>query len=135
MRRAAALIVVAALAVTACGQEAPDLFLVKRSGRDRNANLTMVVNDDGTLTCNGRRHALPAKTLLAARALTRDLGNSAKLALDLPPRPGSVLSYRVRMQAGTIAFADTSRPLPAPLARLEQFTTEVSENVCGISRA
>jgi hypothetical protein len=134
MRRAAALAAGAALAVCACGQEAPDLFQVKRSGRDRNANVTMVVNDDGTVTCNGRQHELPAKSLLAARALTREMGDSAKLALDLPPRPGSVLSYRVRMQAGTISFADTSRPLPVALSRLEQFTTDVSENVCGLSR-
>jgi hypothetical protein len=133
MRRLA-VTVAAALVLAACGQEAPDLFVVKRSGQDRNANLTMVVNDDGSVTCNGRQHELPAKSLLAARALTRDMGDSAKLALDLPPRPGSVLSYRVRMQAGTIAFADTSRPLPPVLFRLQQFTKDVSEDVCGLNR-
>ncbi|HEY7076782.1 MAG TPA: hypothetical protein VH418_15500 [Solirubrobacteraceae bacterium] len=131
MRRAAVAAVVLALA--ACGEEAPDLFVVKRSGEGRNAKLTMVVSDDGTVTCNGRQHELPAKSLLQARGLTRDMGDSAKLALDLPARPGSVLSYQVRMQAGTIAFADTSRPIPVPLIRLEQFTADVSENVCGLS--
>jgi hypothetical protein len=124
----------AAGALAACGQEAPDLFQVMRSGQGRNAKLNMVVNDAGTVTCNGRSHDLPAKSLLDARALTRDMGNSAKLALDLPPRPGSVLSYRVRMQAGTISFADNSRHLPLPLIRLEQFTKDVSEGVCGIKR-
>jgi hypothetical protein len=108
--------------------------VVNRSGHDRNAKLAMVVNDDGTVTCNGRQHELPAKNLLEARALTRDMGNSAKLALDLPPRPGTVLSYRVRMQAGTIAFSDTSRPLPPVLFRLQAFTKDVSEDVCGLSR-
>jgi hypothetical protein len=116
------------------GQEAPDLFVVNRSGQGRNAKLTMVVSDDGNVTCNGRSHELPAKSLLQARALTRDMGDSAKLALDLPARPGSVLAYKVRLQAGTIAFADTSRPLPAALTRLEQFTKDVSEDVCGLSR-
>jgi hypothetical protein len=125
---------IAAVVLAACGEEAPDLFVVKRSGSGRNANLTMVVNDSGSVTCNGRSHELPAKSLLTARALTRDLGKPAKLALDLPPRPGSVLSYRVRMQAGTISFADNSRPLPLPLIRLQQFTKDVSEGVCGLSR-
>jgi hypothetical protein len=123
-----------ALVLAACGQQAPDLFVVNRSGQGRNAKLTMVVSDDGTVTCNGRSHELPAKSLLQARALNRDMGDSAKLALDLPPRRGSVLAYKVRLQAGTIAFADTSRPLPRPLTRLEQFTKDVSEGVCGLNR-
>jgi hypothetical protein len=122
------------LLLAACGQQAPDLFVVNRSGQGRNAKLTMVVSDDGTVTCNGRSHELPAKSLLQARALVREMGASAKLALDLPPRPGSVLAYKVRMQAGTIVFADTSRPIPTPLIRLEQFTKDVSEDVCGLSR-
>jgi hypothetical protein len=125
---------IALVVLAGCGQEAPDLFVVNRSGEGRNAKLTMVVSDDGTVTCNGRSHELPAKSLLQARALTRDMGDSAKLALDLPARPGSVLAYKVRMQAGTIAFADTSRPIPIPLIRLEQFTKDVSEGVCGLSR-
>ena len=133
MRRLLA-VALAALALAACGQEAPDLFQVVRNGQGRNAHLSMVVNDDGTVTCNGRSHELPAKSLLTARALTRDMGDSAKLALDLPAQPGSVLNYRVRLQAGTIQFADTSKRLPLPLIRLEQFTKDVSEGVCGIKR-
>jgi hypothetical protein len=133
VRRAAALAVAAAL-LAGCGAESPDLFQVQRTGQGRNAKLNMVVNDGGTVTCNGRSHELPAKSLLQARALMRDMGASAKLALDLPPRPGSVLAYKVRMQAGTIVFADTSRPIPTPLIRLEQFTKDVSEDVCGLNR-
>jgi len=45
-----------------------------------------------------------------------------------------VLSYKVRMQAGTLAFSDTSRPLPAAFAQLELFTKDVSENICGLRR-
>jgi hypothetical protein len=134
VRLLVALAVAAGALAAGCGQEAPDLFQVMRSGQGRNAKLNMVVNDDGSVTCNGRSHQLPAKSLLMARALTRDMGNSAKLALDLPPGPGSVLAYHVRMQAGTISFADTSKHLPLPLIRLEQFTKDVSEGVCGLSR-
>jgi hypothetical protein len=127
-------VLVLALAPAACGAPAADLFVVHRTGTDRNARLTMLVSDDGVVTCNGRRHDISSQQLLDARALARDLGTQAKLNLTLPPRPGSVLAYRVRLESGTVAFADTSRPLPRAFARLEQFTKDVSEDVCRIGR-
>jgi hypothetical protein len=124
-----------AAAPAGCGAPAGDLFVVKRSGSDRNANLTLLVSDDGTVTCNGgKRQPIPNDRLLDARALTRDLSEQAVLHLVLPSRPGSVLSYRVRMQAGTVAFSDTSRPLPRAFTQLELFTKDVSEGVCGLHR-
>jgi hypothetical protein len=128
-------VVALALALGGCGSPAGDLFVVKRSGSDRNANLTLLVSDDGTVTCNGgKRQPIPNHRLLDARSLTRDLSEQAVLHLVLPPRPGSVLSYRVRMQAGTVAFSDTSRPLPRAFTRLELFTKDISEGVCGLRR-
>jgi hypothetical protein len=129
-----AVLACAAILLSGCGAPAADLFVVHRSGSDRNARLTMLVEDDGVVTCNGKQHQISSQQLLDARALTRDLGDQAKLNLALPARPGAVLSYRVRLQAGTVAFADTSRPLPSTFARLEQFTADVSENVCKLSR-
>jgi hypothetical protein len=120
--------------LSACGSPSADLFLVHRSGTDRNANLTMLVADDGSVTCNGRQHPLPAKELLAARELARELGDQAQLDLALPARPGSVLRYHVQVQQGTVSFADTSRPLPGDFTRLEQFTKDVAEGICGIGR-
>ena len=133
MRRAA-LAVLAALLCAGCGAPPADLFVVKRSGADRNANLTLLVADDGSVTCNGKPHEIPGKTLLQARELTRDLSKQAELNLALPPGPHPVLSYTVRRQAGTIAFADTSRPLPRSFTELTAFTKDVSEDVCGINR-
>ena len=132
MSRAALLVLCAALA--GCGSPAPDLFEVRRSGSDRNANLTLLVSDDGTVTCNGRKHPISGDLLLDARALARDLSPQAELNLELPPGPDPVLSYRARLAAGTIAFADTSRPLPRSFTELTVFTDDVSEDVCGISR-
>jgi hypothetical protein len=124
-----------ALALAGCGSPAGDLFIVKRSGADRNANLTLLVSDDGTVTCNGgKRQPIPNERLLDARRLTRELSEQAVLHLVLPARPGSVLSYNVRMQAGTVAFSDTSRPLPRAFTELELFTKDISEDVCGLRR-
>ncbi len=124
----------AALLLAGCGAPAADLFVVKRTGADANANLTLLVSDDGSVTCNGKRHEVPGDTLLEARELTRDLSPQAELNLELPPGPKSVLSYNVRMQAGTIVFSDTSRPLPGSFAKLTVFTKHVSEDVCGLKR-
>jgi hypothetical protein len=122
------------LLATGCGASAADLFLVERSGADRNANLTLLVSDDGQVTCNGRKHMLDGEQLLEARELARNLSQQAELNLALPPGPKPVLSYRVRLEAGTVAFADTSRPLPRSFSELTAFTSTIANDVCGISR-
>jgi hypothetical protein len=128
------LLVVAAAAPAGCGAEAPDLFEVQRSGPDRPANLTMVVSDGGNVTCNGKQHPLDADHLLQARELARELDDQAELGLELPPGPRANLSYRVRLEAGTVAFSDTSRGSPRSFYELAAFTKDVSERVCGIRR-
>jgi hypothetical protein len=132
VRRAAA--AVALLLLTGCGTASPDLFEVRRSGEDRAANLALVVSDGGTVTCNGQEHALDADRLLTARELARELAEQAELGIELPPGPGAVLSYRVRMEAGTVSFSDTSRGNPRAFLRLAAFTKDVAERVCGIVR-
>jgi hypothetical protein len=132
VRRAAA--AVALLLLTGCGTASPDLFEVRRSGEDRAANLTLVVSDGGQVTCNGQEHALDADRLLTARELARELSEQAELGIELPPGPGAVLSYRVRMEAGRVSFSDTSRGNPRAFLRLAAFTKDVAERVCGIVR-
>ena len=132
--RAALAALAAAVALAGCGTAAPDLFEVRRSGPDRNANLTMVVSDGGSVTCNGESFDLGAERLLQARELTRQLSDQAELGLELPPGPGANLSYRVRLEAGTVAFSDTSRGQPRSFQELAAFTKDVAERVCGIIR-
>ncbi len=129
--------VVAALAVAAaagCGTPSPDLFEVRRTGADPNANVTMVVNDGGSVTCNGAEHPLDSDRLLRAREVERELQPQAELNLELPRGPGSQLSYRVRLESGTIAFSDTSRGNPRSFLALAAFTKDVTERVCGLER-
>jgi hypothetical protein len=132
VRRAAAGL--AALLLAGCGTASPDLFEVRRSGEDRAANLTLVVNDGGRVTCNGEEHPLDAERLLTARELSRELEQPAELGIELPPGPGAVLSYRVRLETGTVSFSDTSRGNPPVFQRVAGFTKDVAERVCGIVR-
>ena len=132
MRRLLLLLTVAAL--VGCGSPPPDLFLVTRTGPDPAANLTMLVSDGGSVTCNGKQHELDAKHLLQARQLARDLSKQAELRLELPPGPKSNLSYKVKLESGTVAFSDTSQGNPPAFFRLAAFTKDVSEQVCGIVR-
>jgi hypothetical protein len=132
LRRTAFVVALAALA--GCGSRPADLFLVERSGPDPNANVTVVVSDGGSVTCNGEEHPLDADRLLRARELTRQVAEQAELGLELPPGPGANLSYKVRMEAGSVAFSDTSRGNPQSFLLLAAFTKDVTERVCGLER-
>ena len=134
MRRLSAAVLAIALAAAGCGTPPPDLFEVERTGEDRNANVDVVVNDGGKVSCNGEEHPLEAGMLLRARQLLRDLQPQAELHLELPPGPQAQLRYTARMEAGTVAFSDTSRDNPEPFLALAAFTKDVTEDVCGLER-
>jgi len=124
----------AAIVLAGCGTPPPDLFSVERTGTDRNANVDLVVSDGGSVTCDGEEHPLDADRLLTARQLVRDLSPQAELGIELPPGPGTDLSYRVSMEAGTVSFSDRSRGVPRTFQRVAAFTKDVTERVCGIER-
>jgi hypothetical protein len=124
-----------ALLLAGCGGESADLFEVQRSGADANANVDLVVNDGGTVTCNkGKPIALPGTKLLDARELARDLEKQASLSIELPKGPGSTLRYVVRTSNGRVAFSDTSADRPKAFDRLVVFSKDVIEDVCRIER-
>jgi hypothetical protein len=131
LRRAAVLL---AVVFAGCGSPPADLFVVKRSGPDPAANLTMRVTDGGTVFCNDKEHELDADHLLQARQLARDLSKQAEVGLELPPGPGANLSYKVELESGNVAFSDTSKGNPHDFFVLAAFTKDVSEDVCGIVR-
>jgi hypothetical protein len=136
VRAAAAAAVLTATSLAAgCGFRAPDLFVVDRSGSVPGAGLSLVVADNGLVHCNGGRpRRLPDPLLLAARRLARDLAAPAERHLRRPPRPGSVLSYRVRLSAGTVTFSDNSAALPPVLVRLQGFVRVTATQACGLPR-
>jgi hypothetical protein len=134
VRRIAVPVLALALAAAGCGTAPPDLFEVKRTGADPNANVDVVVNDGGSVRCNGEEHPLDDDLLLRARQVLRDLEPQAELQLELPPGPRSQLRYTARMEAGTVSFADTSRGNPKSFLALAGFTKDVTEDVCGLER-
>ena len=88
---------------------------MERSGSDPNANVNLVVSDGGSVTCNGKQHPLDADRLLAARQLERDLEPQAELGIQLPQGSNGELAYKVRMEAGSLAFGDESPQIPQDL--------------------
>ena len=123
------------LALSGCGSPSADLFEVVRTGADRNANVRLLVSDGGSVRCNrGKPVSLDAERLLTARALAHDLEGQAALGLELPRGRGTILSYRARLEAGTISFSDRSRGIPPTFNRLAAFTTDVAERVCKLER-
>jgi len=134
-RRGAAALAAVVMLLAGCGSPSADLFEVVRSGADRNANVRILVSDDGTVRCNrGKPVPMGTKRLLTARQLARDLEKQAALGLELPRGRGAILSYRARLEAGTIAFSDRSRGRPGSFNRLVAFTSDVATNVCKVRR-
>jgi len=126
---------IALATLAACGTPSADLFVVTRTGAIPGARLTLLVVDDGTVRCNGGpSRRMGDARLLAARDLARELDAPAARDLALAPGPAAVLRYRVRLQRGTAAFSDTSRPLRPGMARLAAFTRDVAKRVCGLAR-
>jgi hypothetical protein len=120
------------LIVGGCGGiKAPDLFIVKRSGTGPGAKLTMLVNEEGGVSCNnGVELKLSDPQIVKARAIQEELKEAAGEHLALAALPGSVLAYSVRDQDGTVTFADNSKAQPKVLRSLVLFVLETAQLVC-----
>jgi hypothetical protein len=125
--------VAAAIALAGCGLnvQSPDLFLLKRTGQGH--TLTLLINDGGTIRCNGGKpKQLSDQMLLQARALATSLDNDAKAKLQIATAaPGSVDFYTVKLQDGKITFPDTAGASHRELAQTELFAVQAAQNSCG----
>lgn len=127
--------VAVALVATGCGVDMPDVLALTRTGTIPGARLTVVVNDGGMVRCNGgRERLLPSALLLDARGFVRDADKDLVAHRRFAPRPGSVLAYAVRTEDGSVAWSDTSRPLPAPYFRLALLARRIAKDVCHLAR-
>jgi hypothetical protein len=118
------------------GVTAPDLFIVQRSGSGAGAKLTLLVNEEGRVSCNGvvgaagHKFKLSDPQLVEARAIQEDLKEPASEHTSLPPRAKSVLSYRVRDENGSVSFSDNSAGQPQVFSRLALFVLKTAQRVC-----
>ena len=118
-----------------CGQAGADLFVVTRSGQGPGAALTLRVADDGYVRCNGgARRRMSDQQLLLAREVERELDGDAKQRVSRPPGTNSIMSYVVRLESGTVRFADTSPGISKEERKAAAFTREVAIGVCRLSR-
>lgn len=128
----AATVAVAAAALSGCGLavQSADLFGVMRTGGAK--PLTLVVNDGGTLRCNGGpAKPIPDRLLIVARSLTGQLDPDARKHLDLPATSGSVYRFKVSLPNGTFSFPDTAAAHRPELAKLEQFVLQAESRCAG----
>jgi hypothetical protein len=125
----------AAAATAGCGLnvQSPDLFTLSRTGQGK--ALTLLVNDSGTIRCDGgKTKSLPDALLLDARDLADDLNKDAQSKLHIPPAGAdSVFRYRITLQDGTVAFSDTAARSHPELARAELFAAQAAQGPCGLS--
>ncbi len=138
-RRALAVSLFALAWLAACGGvTAPDLFIVHRNGSGPDAKLTLLVNEEGGVHCNGvatrngRKLKLGDSGLVQARAIQEDLKEPASEHLSLSPGPKSVLSYSVRDENGSVHFSDNSSGQPKVLRELALFVLQTAQRVCGL---
>jgi hypothetical protein len=136
-RRASVLGVLVAIApvlalATGCGGvAAPDLFIVQRTGSGPGARLTLLVNEEGGVRCNnGRTLKLSDPLLIRARAIQEELHEQASEHLSLPRGEGSVLSYYLRDENGTVRFSDNSPKQPKVFRELALLVLQVAQQVC-----
>ena len=124
--------VTAALLLGGCGGiKAPDLFIVTRSGRVAGAQLTLLINEEGGVRCNGGpTRKLADSQLIEARTIQEDMRGPASRHLSLPPQAGSVLSYRLRQESGSVAFSDNPSGQPGVFRRLSLFVLQTAQRVC-----
>jgi hypothetical protein len=127
-----ALAVAAALGGCGLDVQSPDLFLLTRTGQG--PALTLLVNDGGTIRCNGGKpKQLSDHMLIQARALADSLDKDAKNKLEIAAAArGSVNFYTVKLQDGKVTFPDTAGASHKELAQAELFAVQAAQSPCGL---
>jgi hypothetical protein len=129
----------AALLIAGCGGiKAPDLFIVQRTGSGPHARLTLLVNEEGGVHCNGvgSRNGVKLKLsdpqLVEARAIQEELEEPSAKHTVLAPGAKSVLRYFVRDEHGYVRFSDDSAGQPKAFRQVALFVLRAAQNVCGL---
>ena len=131
MRRAPVAALALAALLAGCGSPPPDLFVVTRSGGDRNANVRLRVSDGGTVTCNGKEHELTRRS--CSRRASSRATSRRRPSWGSSSRPGAGRCSPTG--SGSSGDGGLRRPLARYAGRFNRvvaFTKDVTEGVCGI---
>ena len=139
MRRARAGAALAALAVAVAvllagcfDVQSPDLFLLTRTGQG--GKLTLLVNDGGTIRCDGAKaKPISDNALVTARDLADNLVTDAQNKLTIPRAPGSIYYFTIKLQQGTISFPDRAAATRKVLAQAELFAAQAAQQECRVT--
>jgi hypothetical protein len=113
------------------GVKAADLFVVTRTGATPHERLTLLVDEEGGVNCNGGpTRKLSDPQIVKARAIQEELQSPAAAHVSLPARAGSVFSYFLREESGTVRFADNSAGQSKTMRELQLFVTQTAQEVC-----
>lgn len=123
------------LALAGCGGSYSDLLAIQRSGSLPDARVDFVINDGGTIRCDGgRERQLPAKLLLEARDIVRELRPQFEERRERPRAAGALLRFRAETADGELTFADRDGAADEQVARLILLTRRVAQQMCGKAR-
>jgi hypothetical protein len=118
------------------GVIAPDLFIVERTGSVPGAKLTLLINEEGGLHCNGGPELkLSEPQIIQARAIQEELKTPASEHTSLPARPGSVFGYHLRDESGSVTFADNATAQPKVFRNLALFVLQVAQQNCHLPQS
>jgi hypothetical protein len=123
------------IAIGCGGIKAADLFVVQRNGPAAGETLTLLVNEEGGVRCNGGPEGkLADPALLQARSIQEGLKGTASAHLSLPAGGESVFSYFVRDENGSVRFYDNSTRQPKVLRELQAFVLATAQTVCHLAQ-
>jgi hypothetical protein len=136
MRRAlaaATLAVAVAVLLAGCFDvQSPDLFLLTRTGQG--GKLTLLVNDGGTIRCDGAKaKPISDHALVTARDLSDNLVTDAQNKLTIPRAPSSIYYFTIKLQQGTISFPDRAAATRKVLAQAELFAAQAAQQECRLT--
>ena len=132
----AAIAAVLAAVLAGCGGvRAADLFLVTRTSTTPASHLTLVVDEEGGVTCNGNpRGKISDSQLLVAGGIKEELQHAASEGQYLGPRAGSVYSYLLRDENGTVRFSDNSAGTTKPMHELALLVLQIAQQLCHVQQ-
>ena len=109
-----------------------DVLLLTRTGQG--TTLTLLINDGGSISCDGRSsRPLNDALLIRARDLAVNLAGDATRNLRLPAGPGTIFTYRIKLQAGTVVFSDHDTAGHPILAQAEVFAAQTAQQACNLN--